>query len=76
LNAQELKSDGYLSYSPVKSDNLTLKFERPVGDSSLLTAFATVNQIHYAQPDSNKGATLSQIAKFGKNFHWTMTLRA
>lgn len=68
LNVQELKSDGYLSYSPVKSDNLTVKFERPIGDASLLTAFSTVNQIHYAQPDSNKGATLSQIAKYGKNF--------
>jgi len=68
LNVQELKSDGYLSFSPVKSDNLTVKFERPVGDSSLMTVFSTVNQIHYAQPDSNKGATLSQIAKYGKNF--------
>jgi len=68
LNAQQLKSDGYLSYSPVKSDNLTLKFERPIGDASLLTAFSTINQIHYAQPDSNKGATLDQIAKYGKNF--------
>jgi len=68
LNAQQLKSDGYLSYSAVKSDNLTLKFERPIGDASLLTAFSTINQIHYAQPDSNKGATLDQIAKYGKNF--------
>ena len=68
LNVQELKSDGYLSYSPVKSDNITLKFERPVGDSSLLTVFSTINQIHYAQPDSNKGATLDQIARYGKNF--------
>ena len=68
LNAQQLKSDGYLSYSAVKSDNLTLKFERPIGDKNLLTAFSTINQIHYAQPDSNKGATLDQIAKYGKNF--------
>jgi iron complex outermembrane receptor protein len=68
LNAQQLKSDGYLSYSAVKSDNITMKFERPIGDASLLTAFSTINQIHYAQPDSNKGATLDQIAKYGKNF--------
>jgi len=68
LNVQELKSDGYLTFSPVKSDNITVKFERPVGDSSLLTVFSTINQIHYAQPDSNKGATLTQIAKYGKNF--------
>jgi iron complex outermembrane recepter protein len=68
LNYQTLKSDGYLSNSPIKSDNFTLKFERPVGDSSLLTVFSSVNKINYAQPDSNKGATLSQIGAFGKNF--------
>ena len=68
LNYQNLQSDGYLSYSPVKSSNYSLKFERPVGDASLLTVFTSVNNINYAQPDSNKGATLSQIAAFGKNF--------
>jgi iron complex outermembrane receptor protein len=68
LNYQKLESDGYLSYSPVKSQNYTLKFERPVGDASLLTVFASANHIDYAQPDKNKGATLTQIAAFGKNF--------
>ena len=68
LNYQRLQSDGYLSYSPIKSDNYMLKFERPVGDSSLLTIFSSINNINYTQPDSNKGATLSQIAAFGKNF--------
>jgi iron complex outermembrane recepter protein len=68
LNFQRLESDGYLSFSPIKSDNFTVKFERPVGDASLLTVFSSINQIKYFQPDSNKGATLSQIAAFGKNF--------
>jgi iron complex outermembrane receptor protein len=68
LNYQRLQSDGYLSYSPIKSDNYMLKFERPVGDSSLLTIFSSINKINYTQPDSNKGATLTQIAAFGKNF--------
>jgi iron complex outermembrane recepter protein len=68
LNYQHLQSDGYLSFSPIKSDNYTAKFERPVGDSSLLTVFGSVNNIKYTQPDSNKGATLTQIAAFGKNF--------
>jgi iron complex outermembrane recepter protein len=68
LNYQRLQSDGYLSFSPIKSDNYTLKFERPVGDASLVTIFTSINNITYAQPDSNKGATLTQIAKFGKNF--------
>ena len=68
LNYQRLQSDGYLSYSPIKSDNFTLKFERPVGDASLLTFFTSYNAINYAQPDSNKGATQTQIAAFGQNF--------
>jgi iron complex outermembrane recepter protein len=68
LNYQRLTSDGYLSFSPVKSENVMLKFERPVGDASLLTLFTSVNKIKYAQPDSNKGATLTQIAAFGKNY--------
>lgn len=68
LNYQSLTSDGYLSNSRISSKNYTLKFEKPVGDASLLTVFSSVNNIFYAQPDSNKGATLTQIAAFGKNF--------
>jgi iron complex outermembrane receptor protein len=68
LNYQHLESDGYLSFSPIKSDNYTLKFERPVGDASVLTFFTSINRIKYFQPDSNNGATLTQIAAFGKNF--------
>jgi iron complex outermembrane receptor protein len=68
LNYQHLKSDGYLSGNSIKSDNYTLKFTRPVLEDSLLTVFATANEINYVQPDNNKGATLSQIAQFGKNF--------
>lgn len=68
LNYQNLQSDGYLSYSPIKSQNLTVKLEGKVTENSVLTFFSSVNTIKYQQPDSNKGATLSQIAKFGKNF--------
>jgi len=68
LNVQHMSSDGYLSNSPVKGDNLTVKFERPVGDSSLLTAFASINKNNYFQSDTSKGVTLSQAAAFGKNF--------
>ena len=68
LNYQHLSSDGYLSFSPIKSDNFTAKLERPVGDASLLTFFTSLNKATYSQPDSNKGATLTQIAAFGKNF--------
>jgi iron complex outermembrane receptor protein len=68
LSYQDLRSDGYLSNSAIHSQNATLKYELPVGDASLLTAFASVNDIRYYQPDSNKGATLTQISQFGKNY--------
>jgi len=68
LNLQHLDSDGYLSSSGVKSDNFSLKAERPIGDDSLLTFYSTYNHINYSQPDSNKGATKDQIAAFGRNF--------
>ncbi len=68
LNYQKLKSDGYLTNSRIDSTNYMLKFERPIGDASVITLFSSVNNIFYAQPDSNKGATLTQAAAFGKNF--------
>ncbi len=68
LNYQNLQSDGYLSYSPIKAQNLTAKFESRIADSSVLTLFTSVNNTKYQQPDSNNGATLSQIANFGANF--------
>lgn len=68
LNYQNLQSDGYLSFSPIKSQNLTIKYENRVTENSVLTLFSSISNVKYQQPDSNKGATLSQIAAFGKNF--------
>jgi iron complex outermembrane receptor protein len=68
LNFQHLQSDGYLSLNDIKSDNLTAKFQTQLGGMTTLTAFTSVNRIKYTQPDNNKGPTLAQVAKFGKNF--------
>jgi iron complex outermembrane receptor protein len=68
LNYQHLKSDGYLTLNSIKSDNLTLKVRRPVGDATVLTLFSTINRIKYVQPDNSKGPTLAQVARYGKNF--------
>jgi iron complex outermembrane recepter protein len=67
-NFQHLQSDGYLTLNAIRSDNIALKFQMPVGDSSTLTAFASVNKIKYDQPDNNKGPTLAQVALYGRNF--------
>jgi iron complex outermembrane receptor protein len=68
LNVQRLQSDGYLTLNSIKSDNLTLKLDLPLGPLSTLTAFTSVNRIHYTQPDNSKGPTLAQVAQYGKNF--------
>ena len=68
LNYQDLRSDGYLTRNNITSDNLTVKFQRPAGDSSILTALSSVNRIKYTQPDNNKGPTLAQVALYGRNF--------
>jgi iron complex outermembrane recepter protein len=68
LNYQHLQSDGYLTLNKISSDNLTIKFQRPVGESSTFTLFSSINQIKYRQPDNNKGPTLAQVAQFGRNF--------
>jgi len=68
LNYQHLASDGYLSNNAIRSDNLTAKVERPVGNASTLTLFGSVNRVHYVQNDNAKGPTLDQVTKYGKNF--------
>ncbi len=68
LNYQDLRSDGYLTRNAITSDNYTIKFQRPLGDSSTLTALSSLNRIKYTQPDNNKGPTLAQVALYGRNF--------
>jgi iron complex outermembrane receptor protein len=68
LNVQNLTSDGYMTESGVKSDNVTLKFERKLGSDSVFTFFASTNYIKYFQNDNGNGPTLAQVAQFGKNY--------
>jgi iron complex outermembrane recepter protein len=68
LNYQHLQSDGYLTLNKINSDNYMLKVRRPLGESTVATFFVSANQIKYVQPDNNKGPTLAQVAKYGKNY--------
>ncbi len=68
LNVQRLSSDGYLSGNQIASNNVTLKVDLPLSADHTLTGFASVNRIRYVQPDNNKGPTLDQVAKYGKNY--------
>ena len=68
LNYQHLASDGYLTNNRIKSDNYMIKFQRPLGDASLLTLFSSYNDVATNVTDNASGATLAQAAKFGKNY--------
>lgn len=68
LNAQQIKSDGYLTYNTMNGSNFVAKYQQKVGSDSRLTLFATYNDIKTALPDSTSGATLAQASLFGKNY--------
>jgi len=66
-NFQELWSHGYLSYAKTREFNQFLKLELPVAAGMTLTVMAEHNLGNTHDPD-NDGATLAQVAKYGKNF--------
>ena len=67
---QELNSSGALSYNHVHEYNQFLKIETPIDQHLTFTAFATHNSGSGNAPD-NDGATLAQVAAYGKNFSLT-----
>ncbi|MEO9130352.1 MAG: TonB-dependent receptor [Sphingomonas sp.] len=67
LSAQHISSDGARSYSPFKSNNVFGKIMIPIGPDAKLTILGTYNENDFNQPDKD-GATLSQIALYGKYF--------
>ena len=68
LNAQQVKSDGYLSYNTMDGSNFVAKYQQKLGQSTRMTVFATYNDIKTGLPDSTSGATLQQAALFGKSY--------
>jgi len=67
FNASRLTSDGYLTYSSVTEDNYQFKFQRNLGQDTVLTVFSTYNKINSYVPDKG-GVTLNQVTQFGKNY--------
>ena len=67
-NLQRMDSNGYLTHNAIASKNLTVKYQRPLGDSSLLTLFSTINYIKTDTPDNVDGTTVAQVAALGKNY--------
>ncbi|MBR7620648.1 TonB-dependent receptor [Phenylobacterium sp. 20VBR1] len=67
FNFQELKTDGYLSYAAARADNQLVRAVFPIAGSWKLTVLGTWNYTKVHTND-NSGATLDQVALFGKNF--------
>ncbi|MDB5451370.1 MAG: TonB-dependent receptor [Phenylobacterium sp.] len=67
FNFQELKTDGALTYSGATAYNQMVRAVVPLVDSWKLTLFGTWNYTKVYTNDSS-GATLAQVALYGKNF--------
>ncbi len=68
LNLQHMQSQGYLTGNGINLNNFTLKYQRPVGDSSLLTIFASPSDVTTYVTDNANGPNAAQIKAFGKNY--------
>lgn len=68
VNVQDMTSDGYRTFSSLEGKNMMIKFQKALGDSTLLTAFVDYNKNHYYQPDKDNGLTMAQANALGKNY--------
>jgi iron complex outermembrane receptor protein len=67
FSAQHVATDGARTFSPYKANNVFGKILVPISDKVKLTILGTYNENRFNQPDKD-GATLSQVALYGKNF--------
>lgn len=65
FNYKNASTDGALTYSGQKRQNMVIKSETPIGDNTVVTLFGMYNKIHQNVPI---GATLDQIKKYGSNY--------
>ena len=68
LNVQDMHSDGYRTYSDVDSKNFLGKFQKALGESTVLTVVLNYNRNNYNQPDKDNGLTALQASTLGKNY--------
>ncbi len=68
FNVQANGANGEQTYSSLHNNNLAAKFVLPIGQTWKLTAFATKNY-SFSHNTDNSGATLDQVAKYGKDFN-------
>ncbi len=67
FNAHQLKSDGYQTYNKQQRDAFSAKYQYAFSADTALTLFGSYITVHANTPNV-KGATRSDIAKFGDNY--------
>ncbi len=65
VSYKSFATDGYLTNSAQRRQNLFMKFQKVVGEDSLLTFVAMGNKLNQNVP---YGATFQQMAQFGRNY--------
>jgi iron complex outermembrane recepter protein len=60
-----ISSDGYLTGAAQHRQNAYFKLEKPIGDDTVVTLFATYTKLRQNVP---YGSTAAQIAQFGPNY--------
>jgi len=68
INVENASSDGYLTYSGQRRQNIFAKVVQPIGDNTTLTFVGMYNKIHQDVP---LGATREQINAYGPNYGLT-----
>ena len=69
LDLQHMSTKGYTTYSGLQNNNFTLKYTRPVGDATLLTFFASLDDANSNVTDNASGVTVLQMQQgLGKNY--------
>ncbi|MBV8620693.1 MAG: TonB-dependent receptor [Curvibacter sp.] len=68
MDVQHMSTDGALSYSNLVSKNFTLKYQRPIGDSTLMTLFASLADVKNNTTDNASGPTAAQIKALGSTY--------
>ncbi|MDE2432361.1 MAG: TonB-dependent receptor [Burkholderiales bacterium] len=65
IDYKSFSTDGYLTNSKLKRQNLFAKFVKPLSDSTLLTFVTMQNKVHQNVP---LGTTLANMQKYGRNY--------
>jgi len=69
INLQDMQSNGYLTNSYISDKNATIKYQRPLGDTTLITLFSSYSVVKTDVPDNSNGTTSAQALLLGKNYY-------